>query len=114
MMNHWKICTKLSTSIPAMYFMGKFIKQRGQSDNENYHNENHYKLQFLVESNSEENEVSVESVEKNNHPHNENHYKLQFLVESNSEENEVSANFLERNNHGFEVVELSGESHVES
>jgi len=113
MINHWKFCAKFSTSIPAMYFMGKFIKPKDRNDNENHHNENHYKLQFLVESNSEENEISANSVEKNNHPHNENHYKLQFLVESNSEENEVSVNFLERNNHGFEVVELSGDSHVE-
>ena len=52
MINHWKFCAKFSTSIPAMYFMGKFIKPKDRNDNENHHNENHYKLQFLVESNS--------------------------------------------------------------
>ncbi len=120
MMNYWKICAKLSTSIPGMYFIGKFMKPKDRNDNENHHNENHYKLQFLVESNSEGNEVLAHCMEKNNHPYNENHYKLQFLVESNSGENEVLGHCVERGTHTLDEhshtsagVEVSGESHVE-
>ena len=39
MMNYWKICAKLSTSIPGMYFIGKFMKPKDRNDNDNHHKE---------------------------------------------------------------------------